>query len=59
MGNDNRLVHAAIGAVVTIVTAFLPFSPILGGGVAAYFGDANKNEGLRIGAVSGAIGAFR
>ncbi|WP_458206929.1 DUF5518 domain-containing protein [Haladaptatus sp. NG-SE-30] len=55
MGNDNRLIHAVIGAVVTIVTAFVPFSPILGGAVAAYLNDANTDAGVRIGAISGAI----
>ncbi|WP_227355477.1 DUF5518 domain-containing protein [Haladaptatus salinisoli] len=55
MGNDNALVHAVIGAVVTIVTAFLPFSPVLGGAVAAYLDDATTDTGVRIGAISGAI----
>ena len=55
MGNDKTLVHATIGAVVTIVTAFLPLSPVLGGAVAAYLSDATSDEAVRIGAISGAI----
>ncbi len=55
MGNDNTFVNALIGAVVTIVTAFLPFSPVLGGAVAAYLSDADTGDGVRIGAISGAI----
>ncbi|WP_458185104.1 DUF5518 domain-containing protein [Haladaptatus sp. NG-WS-4] len=55
MGNDKRLIHAIIGAVVTIVTAFIPFSPVLGGALAAYLEDSNTDDGVRIGAISGAI----
>jgi len=54
MVSDSTL-HALIGAVVTVVVSFIPFSPVLGGGVAAYLSDADADEGIRIGAVSGII----
>ncbi|WP_251342259.1 DUF5518 domain-containing protein [Haloplanus halophilus] len=54
MVSDSTL-HALLGAVVTIVLSFVPFSPALGGGVAAYLNEANSSEGLRIGALSGAF----
>jgi len=54
MVSDSTL-HALIGAVVTVVFSFIPFSPVLGGGVAAYLNDADTSDGVRIGAVSGLI----
>ncbi|WP_266075393.1 DUF5518 domain-containing protein [Haladaptatus caseinilyticus] len=55
MGNNDTLVHALIGAAVTLVTSFVPFSPVLGGAVAAYLSDADTGDGVKIGAISGAI----
>ena len=52
---SDRWLHALIGAVVTVVTAFIPFSPALGGGVAGYLHQGTDREGLRIGALSGVI----
>lgn len=49
---SNTLVNGLIGAVVTIVFSFTIFSPILGGAVAGYL---EKTDGLRVGAISGAI----
>jgi len=54
MVSDSTL-HALIGAVVTVVFSFVPFSPVLGGGVAAYLSEADTSDGVRIGAVSGLI----
>ena len=54
MVSDSTL-HALIGAVVTVVFSFVPFSPVLGGGVAAYLNDADTSDGVRIGALSGLI----
>jgi hypothetical protein len=54
MVSDSTL-HALIGAVVTVVFSFVPFSPVLGGGVAAYLNDADTSDGVRIGAFSGLI----
>lgn len=52
---SDSLLYALIGAVVTVVLSFIPFSPVLGGGVAAYLHDADATDGVRIGAVSGGI----
>jgi len=54
MVSDSTL-HALLGAVVTVVLSFVPFSPVLGGGVAAYLNGADASRGLRVGALSGAI----
>ncbi|WP_248895608.1 DUF5518 domain-containing protein [Haloplanus halobius] len=57
MVSDSTL-HALIGAVVTVVLSFIPFSPVLGGGVAAYLNDADYDTGIRIGAISGVIASI-
>ena len=54
MVSDSTL-HALLGAVVTTVLSFVPFSPVLGGGVAAYLNEADSSRGVRIGALSGAF----
>lgn len=46
----STLLNALIGAVVSVVTAFLPFSPVLGGAVAGYL---ERTDGVRVGALSG------
>jgi len=50
---SDATLHALIGAVVSVVFSFVPFSPVLGGGVAAYLNDADASDGVRIGALSG------
>jgi hypothetical protein len=52
--SDGRLTNALIGAVVTVVLPFVPFSPLLGGAVAGYL---QERDGFRVGAPSGAIAA--
>jgi hypothetical protein len=56
MVSDSTL-HALIGAVVTVVFSFVPFSPVFGGGVATYLNDADTSDGVRIGALSGLVAA--
>ncbi|MDS0294117.1 DUF5518 domain-containing protein [Halogeometricum luteum] len=51
-------VSALLGAVVSVVTSFVPLSPVLGGGVAGYLHAGSREDGLRVGAVSGAIAAI-
>lgn len=48
-------VDALVGAVVTVVTAFIPFSPVLGGGVAGYLHRGEDREALRVGALAGLL----
>ena len=55
MSDRSTLVNAFLGAVVSVVLAFLPFSPVLGGGVAGYL---ERRDGVRVGATSGAITAL-
>jgi len=49
---DDSLVHALIGAVVTVVLSFTGLSPIIGGAVAGYL---HRDDGLRVGAISGVM----
>ena len=55
MGQGDTLLNALIGAVVSVVLAFLPFSPLLGGAVAGYLQRGSREDGLRVGAISGLI----
>ena len=55
MGESDTLLNAGIGALVTIVTSFLPFSPILGGAVAGYLQAGDRREGAKVGGLSGAL----
>lgn len=48
-------VDALVGAVVTVITAFIPFSPVLGGGVAGYLHRGGDREALRVGALAGLL----
>lgn len=63
-GRDGRLTtrqhgrHAAVcGAVATAVLSFLPFSPVFGGGVAAYLDLPDTDRAVRIGALAGGLAA--
>lgn len=47
--------NALLGAIVTVVLSFVPFSPVLGGGVAGFLQGTDRRAGLRVGAVSGAV----
>lgn len=49
---------AIVGAVVTIVTSFVPLSPVLGGTVAGYLSESDTSGGARIGAYAGLVAAI-
>lgn len=49
---------AIVGAVVTGVTSFVPFSPILGGLVAGYLRSGETRQGIRVGAYAGVCAAI-
>lgn len=51
----STFVNALIGAVVSFVLSFVPFSPVLGGAVAAYL---EGRDGVRVGAISGLVAAL-
>jgi hypothetical protein len=55
--DQSRLLSAIVGAVVTVVLSVVPLSPIVGGAVAAYLRGGDREEGLRVGALSGGIAA--
>lgn len=51
-------VNALIGAVVSVVFSFIPFSPVIGGAVTGYLEGGDRNRGLRVGGYAGAIAAI-
>lgn len=51
----SAVVNALVGAAVTVVLTFLPFSSVLGGAVAGYLQGGDAGDGLRVGALSGVI----
>ena len=55
MTDGDTLVNGFLGAVVTVVLSFLPFSPLLGGMVAGYLEGGERGDGVRVGAIAGAI----
>ncbi|MGM0683749.1 MAG: DUF5518 domain-containing protein [Halobacteriota archaeon] len=58
MNTDNTLLNAVIGAVATIGLSFTGISPVLGGALAAYLDGGDTGNGLRVGALSGAIASL-
>lgn len=51
----STLFNAFVGAAVSVVTAFLPFSPVVGGAVAGYL---ERQNGASVGALSDVIAAI-
>jgi hypothetical protein len=49
--------NALIGAAVTVVLVFIPFSSILGGAVAGYLQGGDLRDGLTVGAIAGVFAA--
>lgn len=47
--------YAVLGAVATTLLSFLPLSPAVGGGLASYFGNAQTERPIAIGALSGLL----
>jgi hypothetical protein len=58
MSSDDTLRNALIGAIATTLLSFTGISPLLGGALAAYLGDGDSGDGLRVGAISGAIASI-
>lgn len=52
----DTVTNAVVGALVAAVTAFVPLSPVLGGAVAAYLQGGDRDEGTRVGGLSGLVG---
>lgn len=55
MPRENTLMNGLVGGVVTVLLSFIPFSPLLGGGVAGYLQKGTTSDGAKAGAVAGAI----
>lgn len=55
---ENFYLHALLGALVTVVTTAIPFSPLLGGFVAGYLHDAGTDRGTRVGLVAGVFASL-
>jgi hypothetical protein len=53
MSNRSQAIDALIGAAVTIVFTFIPFSSVLGGALAGYLQGGELGDGLRVGGLSG------
>ncbi|MFW6318498.1 MAG: DUF5518 domain-containing protein [Halorubrum sp.] len=58
MNTDNTLLNALIGAVATFLLSFTGIGPVLGGALAGYLEGGETNDGLRVGAISGAIASI-
>jgi hypothetical protein len=58
MDTENTLLNAVLGAVATTLLTFTGISPLLGGALAGYLDGGATNDGLRIGAISGAIASI-
>jgi len=58
MNTDNTLLNAFIGAIATFLLSFTGISPVLGGVLAGYLEGGETNDGLRVGAMSGAIASL-
>lgn len=53
-GNSTGI-NALIGAIAGIVLSFIPLSTVLGGAIAGYLEGGTPEDGLRVGALAGAI----
>lgn len=51
----SRYSNALLGAVVTVVTSFIPLSGLLGGGVAGYLQPVDRWDGAHVGALAGVM----
>lgn len=49
--------HAVLGAVVTVLASFLPFSPAIGGGVAGYLERSESTRTISAGTLAGLLPA--
>ena len=57
MGAGDTFVNAIIGAVATaLLSGFVPLAPLLGGGIAGYLEGGERDDGVRVGLLSGVIG---
>jgi len=55
MASRSLMLDALLGAAVTVLLSFIPFSPVLGGAVAGYL---HERDGVKVGTVSGVFAAI-
>lgn len=48
-------VNALLGGIAGVVLSFVPLSPVLGGAIAGYLEGGTSNDGMKVGAIAGAI----
>lgn len=53
--SSNTLISVLLGASVGVLLSFIPFSTLLGGAIAGYLAGGEPKDGLRVGALAGAI----
>lgn len=58
MAENDTLLNALLGALVTVILTAFPFSPVVGGIVAGYLQGPDRGAGARVGAISGAFAAL-
>lgn len=46
--SPNTFFNALIGAIVSVVLGFIPFSPVLGGGIAGYLEGGDSRDGAKL-----------
>lgn len=51
----NTFLNALVGGLVGILLSFIPFSTVLGGGVAGYLEGGDSASGAKVGALAGLI----
>lgn len=51
----NTLLNALIGGIAGIVLSFIPFSTVLGGGIAGYLEGGDSTAGAKVGALAGLV----
>lgn len=51
----NTLLNALIGGIAGIVLSFIPFSTVLGGGIAGYLEGGDSAAGAKVGAIAGLV----
>lgn len=49
----NTLLNALIGGIAGVLLAFIPFSTVLGGGIAGYLEGGDSRSGAKVGALAG------
>lgn len=51
----NTLLNGVIGGFIGVILGFIPFSTVLGGGVAGYLEGGDIKSGSKVGAIAGGV----